>query len=163
MDKTLLAESTLTGRLCYLHKDLIRIIPDKSVDRYKNLPTQAKIKLGGQHSYKQWLNMKFGPDILEEFGRSLTEKREYGDEGPITPEEAAGTLIPEKQRVIEEKPNMESNEESDTQPEEATPDANEPSQAPEQSAKTGKRVTFAEEPEIRRSKRSIKAPVKLDL
>ena len=170
LNKTAICESTLSGRITFIHKQFIRPIPEKNKEVYKALPTLAKLKLGGGHSFQEWMEKTAEGKILEEFTRNLQEKN-YGDE-LIFPEDRVGS------------PNMDPDDkEEDTVPVEPDPeDSNEEGQeertidqkddyVPPYSTDQNRRVRFAvdmpnkeeQSTEVRHSAREKRTPDRLDL
>ena len=163
LDKAVIAESILTGRLTYLNKDLMRVIPEKSVDKYKNLPTLAKLKMGGGHSYENWLTMYTEGTLATELNRSLNDPA-YGEEGPLQsfPENFAGNPSEPTENQEPNLPQEEDSSADDTENQEAPlddflPTPAQPSNPPE------KQVHFADDPPSRRSSRTVRAPDRMDL
>jgi hypothetical protein len=170
LEKSLIAESVITGRLTYLNKDLCRVIPEKSIETYKNLPSLAKLKLGGGHTYENWLTLWAEGTLIEEFNRSRDETN-YGDEGPLSyPEDSAGE-IPEKEGEKEGAQEVppadvsQSSEESDSLAELGEPRLNLPLTVPDPPSDPPiqRQVRFAGDLPTRRSSRTVRAPDKLDL
>jgi hypothetical protein len=158
LNKAVIAESVITGRLTYLNKDLIRLIPEKDVETYKNLPSLAKLKLGGGHTYEDWLQLWAEGTLIREFDRSRNDPI-YGEEGPLYPEDFAGGVSEPDEEPQEENHQEEKSSSEDTEDNLiplAPPEVENPLAPPKQ-------VTFADELPTRKSSRTIRAPKKLDL
>ena len=170
LNKAVIAESILTGRLTYLNKDLMRIIPEKSVEKYKNLPPLAKLKMGGGHSYEDWLTMYTEGTLTAELNRSLNDPA-YGEEGPLQsfPENFAGDPFEPTEEAEENQPQEEdpsSDEADDPEVPNAPPDDSQPlpgKQVRFSDNLPERQVHFEDDPPSRRSSRTIKAPNRLDL
>ena len=156
LTKAVIAESVITGRLTYLNKDLIRLIPEKDVETYKNLPSLAKLKLGGGHKYEDWLQLWAEGTLIEEFNRSRDDPA-YGEEGPLYPENFAGSVNDPEGDPMEE-PGNEPFEAENSSSEES-----EPPQIPSNSQTMPRQVHFSNDLPTRRSNRTIRAPSRLDL
>lgn len=167
LEKALVAESVITGRLTYLNKDLVRLIPEKNIETYKNLPSTAKLKLGGGHTYDGWLQLWAEGTLIREFDRSRKEL-DYGDEGPLQyPEDSAGD-IPEPEKEAQEPPTQEEDQSSEEWDLPVEPQLTLPPDPPEQEhlveeTSNKRQVHFADDPPTRRSSRTIRAPEKLNL
>ena len=79
-EKTVLAESCRTGKLGYLHKSFLRVIPEKDAERYESMPALAKLKMGGGHTYAEWQNLLHQDALLQTLDREKHPGTEYGIE-----------------------------------------------------------------------------------
>ena len=158
-----IGENILTGRIGFLNKDLLKVIPEKDILKYRSLPNWAKEKMGGGHTYDMWLDMFNNGELSPLFTRSARDL-EYGKEGvylevfqdledleeieqPVTPPHNISQSSSD-----EELPPQPQNNPSQTQ-QNLTQNKDQPPQ---------KSVRF-DVPISRRSSRTVKAPTRLDL
>ena len=98
LDETVIAESCHTGRIGFVHKMFIRVIPEKDADKYERLPACAKLKLGAGHTYEHWQNLLHDDKLLETIGRGQGELT-YGVE-------SLPTMIANEKTIFEEPVNQ---------------------------------------------------------
>ena len=158
-----IGENILTGRVGFLNKDLLKVIPEKDILKYRSLPKWAKEKMGGGHTYDMWLDMFTNGELAPLFTRSAKDL-EYGMEGVY-------------HEVFQDLEELEEIQQPDPQPQDTTESSSEEEQPPHtqtnpvQHHKTNtttedptpqKSVRF-NIPTIRKSSRTVRAPTKLDL
>ena len=84
LESTLIAENSLNGKTTYLHKSMIRPIPEKSVDKYFDLPLYAKQIFGEGFTFNSWKTLHNNKKLLDYIKRrNFNESHEYGIERPI--------------------------------------------------------------------------------
>ena len=157
LDGTVLAEHVTTGKTSYLNLDHVRLLPEKPAEKFSDLPEIARQKCGAGCSYEEWVELWANGRFPNLYDRSSKEQFPYGTEGP--PEQLVFDVgqddIPETNQPLKE-PQKDSSSSSSEDQEQAGRD--QPINNEE-----NRRVRFTLEPEQRRSSRTIKAPVKLDL
>ena len=149
--QVVLAENVLTNKTTYLHKNLIRKIPQKSLEKYADMPAYAKKIFGGGISFEIWRDLHDEGKLKEFLKTRNHHGLEYGEEGPIpsfqpilkASEEISNPDIPQVQDELDD------SSEEDIQ--EETPNTT--------------RVTFnlPETQESQRPSRTIRRPSRLDL
>ena len=161
LESVVIAESVLTGKTTYVHKQFIRQIPQKSLTKYRDMPLYAKRIFGGGIIWQHWEDLHKEDTLKEVLRLRNTGQTEYGVENP--------TVIDEFKPVLEapEEP-VEENEQV-TQPVESSSEQEElnehdiQNEDQEDTRSSERRVRF-ETPETQeRPKRQVKAPLRLNL
>ena len=164
LDSVVLAESCRTGKLGYIHKQFLRLIPEKDVQKYESLPAICKLKMGGGHTYKEWETLLHQGKLLQEIDRQVdgteygTENTSYGtkDLPDLAQDENCEktTALPQMGGGKETEPDPEDTEiEEDAEP---TPGPSGIPYATTRQHTMGRKTVTFEEP--RRSAREIKLP-----
>ena len=161
LESVVLAESVLNGKTTYIHKNFIRLIPEKSLARYRDMPLYAKKIFGGGVDWQHWEDLHKENNLMELIKLRNTGNTEYGVENPGVIDEFQPTLeAPEE--LVENNEQVVNPTGSSTEDE---PDLEQPTQ--EQNSEemnVGNRRVRFEIPETQeRPKRLIKAPSKLNL
>ena len=163
LESVVIAESVLNGKTTYIHKQFIRLIPQKSLTKYRDMPLYAKRIFGGGIDWQHWEDLHKEDTLKEVLRLRNTEKIEYGVENPTVIDEFRPILeAPEEPVEDNEQTNqpVESSSEEDQTNEQTIQDQD---QDQENDRSTDRRVRF-ETPETQeRPKRQIKAPSKLNL
>ena len=151
-DSTVAAESCKTGRITFIHKQFLRIIPEKDTQAYETLPLLAKIRLGRGHTYAEWQELLHKGELEQTLNRT-NKGVDYGtedlwEEGTNLSITSPDVTNPPPQN---ETTNSDSEEHSDSD-NETTPTTND-----------HKRKVAFSLPEPRRSTREQKIPQKLNL
>jgi hypothetical protein len=156
-----IGENILTGRVGFLNKDLLKVIPEKDILRYRSLPKWAKEKMGGGHTYDMWLDMFNNGELAPLFTRS-TGDLEYGMEGVY---HEVFQDLEDLEEIQQPEPAPQVTSQSSSDDEQPHQPQNEPTPPSQNSTKTTtptKTVRFEVQP-TRKSSRTIKPPTKLDL
>ena len=161
LESVVLAESILTGKTTYVHKNFIRLIPEKSLTKYRDMPLYAKRIFGAGIDWQHWEDLHAEGSLKEILKLRNTGNAEYGVENQGVIDEFAPVLDIPQEPVEETEPIL--------QPEENSSDEEQVEQQPTQTQNSeeietsNRRVRF-EIPETQdRPKRLIKAPTKLNL
>lgn len=144
------AENILNGQTSYLNKNLIKILPEKSVQRYNDMPLYAKRIFGAGVSWQEWKNLH-EEGKLKDFLKTRKIEFDYGIERPFEPPHQPVMEAPEERIEIQPPNDRQTDDTSDE------PDLN------ELTPNRDKQVSFRIPEESERPKRVIRAPSRLDL
>ena len=153
LDRVLVAENIISKKVSYLNKNLTRLLPEKSIETFKDLPAYAKRIFGEGYDFETWKELHNKDKLSGLLAQRNSTELEYGIEAPFdrfipnleTPEEL------KEPAPIQETPKDDTSSSSENEIEAEAP-------IPTQT----KRVTF-QEPQLRQSTRTRRAPLRLDL
>ena len=147
----LVVESVLNGKVSYLNKNLVKKIPQKSIQKYNDLPIFGKIKFGSGFTYDQWADLHQNDQLKNMVNKRNFLDTEYGIEHPTPEAEPYVETLTAEEEFIEQ-PQTHSKDTSSSNEELETPKAD----------FSRKKVTFNENLP-RRSNRDRHSPKRLDL
>ncbi len=110
LHQVVFAENVMNNKTTYLHKNLCRIIPQKSLEKYADMPEYAKKIFGGGVNYEIWKDLHDEGKLKEFLKTRNHHGLEYGEEGPVqrfepvleAREEISNANIPQIQDELEE-------------------------------------------------------------
>ena len=146
----LVVESVLTNKVSYLNKNLVKRIPEKSMQKYNDLPIFAKIKFGSGFTYDYWMNLHNNNQLKAMVNKRNFMDTEYGIEYPATDNEPFIETLHAEEEFFQPPSNVKDTSSSNEEVE--IPDAN----------PLRKKVTF-DSNLPRRSNRNRRSPNRLDL
>ena len=144
-------ESILTGKTSYLNKNLIKVLKEKSLQKYKDLPLYAKRIFGAGVEWELWRDLHECGQ-LKDFLKSRGGEFEYGMEGPIDWFKPTLEVPEERIDTPKETPLLEDSTDEDIN-----------IQTTASQNTQEKQVSFADPENHPRPKRVIRAPERLNL